>query len=69
MRRREHDIQITVNGQRITKVIIDPHYEEKHSKTVSDEIKETLNRAEFVGRWFALSGTPVTILTLLGVRP
>lgn len=38
-------------------------------KTVSDEIKETLNRAEFVGRWFALSGTPVTILTLLGVRP
>ena len=38
-------------------------------KTVSEEIKETLNRAEFVGRWFALSGTPVTILTLLGVRP
>ena len=38
-------------------------------KTVSVEIKETLNRAEFVGRWFALSGTPVTILTLLGVRP
>lgn len=38
-------------------------------KAVSDEIKEALNRAEFVGRWFALSGTPVTILTLLGVRP
>jgi hypothetical protein len=38
-------------------------------KTISDEIKEALNRAEFVGRWFALSGTPVTILTLLGVRP
>ena len=38
-------------------------------KTASDEIKERLNRAEFVGRWLALSGTPVTILTLLGVRP
>jgi hypothetical protein len=38
-------------------------------KTDSDEIKQVLNRAEFVGRWFALSGTPVTILTLLGVRP
>jgi hypothetical protein len=38
-------------------------------KAVSDEIKEIFNRAEFVGRWFALSGTPVTILTLLGVRP
>jgi len=38
-------------------------------KSASDEIKEALGRAEFVGRWFALSGTPVTILTLLGVRP
>lgn len=38
-------------------------------KAVSDEIKETLNRAEFVGRWFALSGSPVTIFTLFGVRP
>lgn len=38
-------------------------------KTASDEIKDALNRAEFVGRWFAMSGSPVTILTLLGVRP
>jgi len=38
-------------------------------KTASNEVKEALGRAEFVGRWFALSGTPVTILTLLGVRP
>ena len=37
--------------------------------SVSGEIKEALSRAEFVGRWFALSGTSVTILTLLGVRP
>ena len=37
MRRREHDIQITVNGQRITKVIIDPHYEAKHSSSVNDQ--------------------------------
>ena len=38
-------------------------------KTASDEVKEATSRAEFVGRWFALSGTPVTIYTLLGVRP
>ena len=38
-------------------------------KTASDEVKEAISRAEFVGRWFALSGTPVTIYTLLGVRP
>jgi hypothetical protein len=38
-------------------------------KSASNEVKEALGRAEFVGRWFALSGSPVTILTLLGVRP
>lgn len=38
-------------------------------KTTSDEVKEATSLAEFVGRWFALSGTPVTIYTLLGVRP
>ena len=38
-------------------------------KTASDEVKEAISRAEFVGRWFALSGTTVTIYTLLGVRP
>jgi hypothetical protein len=38
-------------------------------KTASEEVKEATNRAEFIGRWFALSGTPVTIFTLLGVRP
>jgi hypothetical protein len=38
-------------------------------KTTSDEVKEATSRGEFVGRWFALSGTPITIYTLLGVRP
>lgn len=38
-------------------------------KKTSDEIKDVFGRAEFVGRWLALSGTAVTIYTLLGVRP
>jgi hypothetical protein len=36
MSRREYSISIVVNGQRITKVIIDPHYEEKHAETITD---------------------------------
>jgi len=36
--RREYAISITVNGCMITKVIIDPHFEEKHAESVSDEI-------------------------------
>jgi hypothetical protein len=38
MNRREYSINITVNEVLITKVIIDPHYEEKHAESMSDEI-------------------------------
>jgi len=33
------------------------------------EVREAARRAEFTGRWFALSGTTSTIYTLFGVRP
>ena len=38
MERREYDISITVNERQVTKLIIDPHYEEKHSTSVTDDI-------------------------------
>jgi hypothetical protein len=38
MKRREYEINITVNRKRIDRVIIDPHYEEKHAASISDEI-------------------------------
>ena len=38
MKRREYDISITVNRKRISTVIIDSHYEEKHAASISDEI-------------------------------
>lgn len=38
MDRREYDISITVNMRQVTKVIIDPHYEAKHSDSISDEV-------------------------------
>ena len=38
MSRREYDISITLNGIKINKVIIDPHYEVKHAESVNDEI-------------------------------
>jgi hypothetical protein len=38
MKRREYGIEITVNGQVVHKVIIDPHYEEKHGASVDDQI-------------------------------
>jgi len=38
MDRREYDISITVNERLITKVVIDPHYEIKHSDSISDKV-------------------------------
>lgn len=38
MSRREYPISINVNGLFITKLIIDPHYELKHSDSISDEL-------------------------------
>lgn len=38
MERREYDIDIVFNCVRIKKVIIDPHFEKKHSKSITDEI-------------------------------
>jgi hypothetical protein len=38
MSRREYNISITVNEVLISKVIIDPHYEEKHAESINDEI-------------------------------
>lgn len=38
MKRREYAIDIFFNGINIKKVIIDPHFELKHSKSINDEI-------------------------------
>ena len=34
--RREYDIEVVINALKITKVIIDPHYEEKHAESIND---------------------------------
>ncbi len=36
--RRDYEVFITVNSRQIHRVVIDPHYESKHSDTVNDEI-------------------------------
>ncbi|NOT77491.1 MAG: hypothetical protein HOP07_00650 [Bacteriovoracaceae bacterium] len=36
--RNEYPLSITVNGLKIEAVIIDPHYQEKHSSIINDEL-------------------------------
>jgi hypothetical protein len=38
MSRREYNISIVVNEKQINKVIIDPHFEQKHAESITDEI-------------------------------
>ncbi|MBP9681845.1 MAG: hypothetical protein KBD76_10605 [Bacteriovorax sp.] len=38
MNRRKYPFPVTVNGLKIEIVIIDPHYEEKHSSSINDEL-------------------------------
>lgn len=49
--RREYAVRLIVNGRKISKVIIDPHYELKHSKSVDDklivELVEKLDGGQF----------------------
>lgn len=35
----------------------------------SVEVRDCMKKAEFVGKWFAHTGAPETIFTLLGMRP
>jgi hypothetical protein len=35
----------------------------------SKEVRVCANRADFVGRWFARTGSATTVLALMGVRP
>jgi hypothetical protein len=38
-------------------------------KTSSDEVRECARKAEFTGRWLAKSGSPSTVMAVLGVKP
>ena len=38
-------------------------------RRTSAEVQQCMKKAEFVGKWFAHTGSPETIFTLLGVRP
>jgi hypothetical protein len=49
--RRSYDVQLTINGKRIREVVIDPHYEKKHSRSINDDLILELV-AQLSGRFF-----------------
>jgi Family of unknown function (DUF6521) len=38
-------------------------------KDSTDEVRDCMKRAEFLGRWLGSSGTSSTVMALLGIRP
>ena len=51
MSRRIYPLKLNINGRQLEKVVIDPHYEEKHADSVTDEIILALVR-QLDGRTF-----------------
>ena len=41
--RRVYPCDLIINNQKLTRLIIDPHFEEKHSSYVNDELIQQLN--------------------------
>lgn len=69
-------ISVAIHGQLLTlsgsaiQAAGDPQKARRFaSGTQSEEVKECLKKAHFVGRWFAHAGDHLTILALWGVRP
>lgn len=38
-------------------------------QSTTDEVQDVIARSTFLGRWYALAGTPETVMALWGVRP
>ncbi len=45
------------------------NYIKRTLRDSSGEVQKCMKKAEFLGKWFAHTGSPETIFTLLGVRP
>ncbi|MCB0366798.1 MAG: hypothetical protein H6624_05510 [Bdellovibrionaceae bacterium] len=38
MSRRIYPLKLSINGRQLERVVIDPHYEEKHADSITDEV-------------------------------
>jgi len=52
-------LQTTMNGRDINRAI----------RTLTDEARECVMRARFLGKWFAESGPDYTVMAFWGIRP
>jgi hypothetical protein len=55
------------NGELLTSAR--PNKLNQYLSETTDEVRDCIKRAEFVGKWFAMAGTPVTVMALWGVIP
>jgi len=60
-------IQIKCDGS--ISPLFSPGFIKKVTNNLDKEASECIEKAFFVGRWISTSGSPETIMTLLGVKP
>ena len=41
----------------------------RYRREATEEVRDCIRRAEFVGKWFGAAGTPTTVMALWGVVP
>lgn len=60
---------LTISGETITADQTWKRRATANLNSSSDEVRACAKRAEFLGRWFARTGSAATVMALMGVRP
>ena len=59
---------LSFDGQRIEAGSIDARKMNTYLRTSSEEVRDCMHQATFVGRWLCKAGAPPTVLALFGVK-
>lgn len=59
---------LSLDGRRLDPGDVPTRKINAYLRTSSDEVRECMRQAVFVGRWLCKAGAPPTVLALLGVQ-
>jgi hypothetical protein len=59
---------LSLDGRLLDPGNMQPRKINAYLRTSSDEVRECMRQAVFVGRWLCKAGAPPTVLALLGVQ-
>ena len=60
---------LSLDGRRLEAVDTSVKKINSYLRASTDEVRDCMRQATFVGRWLCKAGAPTTVLALLGVQP